>query len=146
MAGNGDHDAGWTAGEVETLRRMTDEKQLVRDIANALRRPVGSVIAKRYRLQLVKMGNRHKEGNGHIVGRTSGRQNPGTWTVDGGAVARYEALPLPPDAVCIPVLELTETSCRFPVGKEMLVCGAEWDPKNRPYCTFHARIAFKTLA
>lgn len=61
---------------------------------------------------------------------------------DHGLVYRVETYPLPPEAVCIPTLELTDRHCRFPIGAEVgIFCGA---PKVRGrFCSFHAGIAYK---
>lgn len=66
--------------------------------------------------------------------------------------ARFEAfeiVDLPPEqsATAVPLLKLTDTSCRWPLGdprdlKAMRFCGA-YHYEGRPYCLRHCKMAYR---
>lgn len=60
---------------------------------------------------------------------------------DDRAVSRFERLPAPRGALRIPLLELQEHQCRFPLGAGELYCGIP-EGDRKPYCPFHAGIAY----
>ena len=65
----------------------------------------------------------------------------------------YEVEP-EPELIEIPVeqrktlLQLTEKTCRWPVGDpgstEFFFCGGE-NANEQPYCTYHARVAYQPM-
>jgi GcrA cell cycle regulator len=65
----------------------------------------------------------------------------------------YEAEP-EPELIEIPIeqrktlLQLTEKTCRWPIGdpasSEFFFCGGE-NANEQPYCAFHARVAYQPM-
>lgn len=65
---------------------------------------------------------------------------------DQGAIARFARLPEPRGALRIPLLKLDKHQCRFPVGaRSDLYCGLP-ESSEKPYCSFHAGIAYNRRA
>lgn len=60
-----------------------------------------------------------------------------------------EAPPEPPTCRPVPLLALSDSACRFPVGEacgeQQMFCGAPAspNPEDRPYCRYHAGIAYR---
>lgn len=80
-----------------------------------------------------------KRGRGMSFGAITNAEN--VTPPDDRAVARFERLPAPRGALCIPLLELVDHQCRFPLGSGALYCGIP-EGDRKPYCPFHAGIAY----
>lgn len=65
-------------------------------------------------------------------------------------VAAPEPIPFPaPAGDRISILQLTERTCRWPIGdpatSEFGFCGASKEPGGAPYCPYHCRIAYQPV-
>lgn len=141
-------DVEWTPGELRELEQLVERKTPPRQIALKLCRPVTSISGKIYRIRQRQQRERQSqvktEGEkyhsyGHMVARIQTRASQAPDATDDRVVSRFEALPVPRGAVCIPLLELDDHHCRFPV-RGGLYCGAPVDRK--PYCRVHANICY----
>lgn len=149
----------WTDVAIADLRRLTDEGLSCSEIACELwllhRISVSrnSVIGKQHRLGLV---SKVKPSNGQRSARPRQRRSP-TGTSRRELLRKaFEAEELQIDPLCdlppdqsdcaVTLLQLTEETCRWPLGDSskpgMTFCGAEHVP-GRPYCLRHTRLAYK---
>jgi GcrA cell cycle regulator len=72
--------------------------------------------------------------------------------LDYGADPEYDLDPLAnivPMGPRVTILELTEATCRWPIGDpgatDFVYCGSQ-NKVSLPYCPYHARIAYQPLA
>ncbi len=147
----------WTNERVEMLKQLWADGLSTKQIANELRGITrNAVIGKVHRLGLTgrtkkkpaRSRPRKKRSSRHTlqVSRPATRVDPG---IAYGYEAEYE-----PELIETPfeqrktLLQLTEKTCRWPVGNpgssEFFFCGGE-TPKNIPYCALHSRVAFRAL-
>lgn len=155
----------WTEERVELLRKLWTEglsaSQIAAELGGVTR---NAVIGKVHRIGL---SGRPKNSNQHSVSRqkrsssrptgqarpsksqTRPQANPG---IDGQPPASRppQQVDLPkPEFLMLDLLELTETTCKFPLGDPQEAgfgfCGAK-SKDGEPYCAYHCRIAYQPAA
>lgn len=137
----------WSEPRVERLRRLIAERQSSGSIARTLSKEFGqgvsrcAIIGKAHRLKLQLNGKTTKPKDGAKPVRKPRQRKP--------RIVLPPPPPPPPEPVepsslrCS-LLELTSTSCRWPIGdpqrKDFCFCGAP--APERPYCAEHTKRAF----
>lgn len=158
----------WTDERVELLGKLWLEGRSASQIAAELGMGVtrNAVIGKVHRLGLA---GRPKSAT-PVVGAARGKlkvaaRSPEADTTDAKVDVDIVVMPLPEESaeivplrqpvseVLLPIservtiMELRESSCRWPMGDPMKAdfrfCGARTGGANGPYCTAHARLAFQ---
>lgn len=137
----------WTADRITRLKALAADgltaSMIAAELGGVSR---AAVIGKLYRMQVCLRGRpaaRRAE--------PKGRQ-PYNWHAKRQALPEIpqEVIDLPPDVspdACT-LMELTDTSCRWPMGHpdkdDFRFCGTDCDPAHGPYCRRHMRLAYKT--
>ncbi|MBV1707362.1 MAG: GcrA cell cycle regulator [Hyphomicrobiales bacterium] len=156
----------WTEERIETLRTMWAARHSAKTIAGVLGEGVtrNAVIGKIHRLGLSERTKADEEGlvkaKPAPMARKAQHAMP---TIQGNTVlapiAEVQAQTLPQthvrlvESVVVPmcesisIMELRETTCRWPLGDPMTAdfsyCGAKSPFGGGPYCAAHARIAYQ---
>ncbi|ALE03364.1 GcrA family cell cycle regulator [Bartonella ancashensis] len=169
---------GWTSERVELLKKFWNDglsaSQIAAQLGNVSR---NAVIGKVHRLKLPGRGkttqsvSRAQKNQADVSSSTSrinravspiasvnaASSNVGTTDLNvelvdddvakGDVFAKSDVVV--PIARHLNLLQLSENTCRWPVGDPLLsdfhFCGAD-SGEGSPYCTFHAKIAFQPLS
>lgn len=156
----------WTDERIETLRTMWAARHSAKTIAGVLGEGVtrNAVIGKIHRLGLAERTKPEEEGVAKSRSATTARKTQQSQpTVIGNTVLApkpetlLQTLPqtqvrlaesvVVPMCESISIMELRETTCRWPLGDPMTAdfsyCGAKSPFGAGPYCAAHARIAYQ---
>ncbi len=143
----------WTAENVETLKALWEQGVSHGQIAHRLGYSRSAVIGKVHRLDLPLRSTTSR----HKAGRP--RKRPSQVRKSGPVLCRPPAIPsfpLPserprpgaPDPLMLGVLDLTASSCRYPIGDprhaDFGFCGHE-RIAGLPYCDHHVRVCFPSV-
>jgi GcrA cell cycle regulator len=142
----------WTKQRVALLRKLVARELSAAQIAAELGGITRSaVIAKMRRLNITgprSRGPQKPKTNGHAAPRrTPKKPIPEEFVL----LESVEATELPPDqsSFACTLMELTERTCRFPIGDphsfDFRFCGADHDPARGPYCVRHHVIARRAI-
>jgi GcrA cell cycle regulator len=132
---------GWTKERVALLRKLVARKLSAEQIAFRLGGiSRNAVIGKMRRLNIHSLRAPTRPTNGHAATRrTPKKPIPEEFVM----LETIESTDLPPDQspFACTLMELTERTCRFPIGDphsfDFRFCGADHDPACGPYCARH---------
>lgn len=153
----------WSSTDIETLRRMAADGKSAREIAAALnwRFSRNAVLGKLYRLRGGKPGESPLKPVTRVANPLGSRQNRVHRGSNGGLASKVlhrvkhppklKPIPIalhPPEALMVPLMHLTEHTCKFPcgpdTGKAQLFCGAPKDIEVA-YCRWHCQVAYQPM-
>lgn len=140
----------WTDTQIESLKSLWaggfSASQIAAQIGDGLSR--SAIIGKVHRLKLPGRTRPPSERRTPREARLPRESHPWKSRKRRTAFDSDEAIGLPPDTspdACT-LLELTETSCRYPLGHpdkpDFRYCGTTCDPRQGPYCGRHMRLAY----
>jgi GcrA cell cycle regulator len=148
---------GWTEERVELLKKLWADglsaSQIAAELGGITR---NAVIGKVHRLGLSGRAKSPSSSSPRPrKARSSGMMRVSRASIRGNTALAYEYEVEPePELIEIPLeqrktlLQLTEKTCRWPIGDpgstEFFFCGGE-NANEQPYCTYHARVAYQPM-
>ncbi|MEJ2116586.1 MAG: GcrA family cell cycle regulator [Alphaproteobacteria bacterium] len=142
---------GWTEDRIATLKRLWAKGYSASQIAVRLGGVTrNAVIGKANRLRLASRKGEYPRRNSRVRQRQTRPVPP--WKIS-RAVSKpvtpadlASASPVPPTPLKLALLDLTENTCRWPIGdpqdENFHFCGCQTSGDG-PYCEHHARMAFQ---
>ena len=142
----------WTQEREDMLRKLWADGLSASQIGKALGGVTrNAVIGKIHRLGLLGRGrptNKVAKAPPRRPKRVTSRFNPSGPDFEPIEPPKVVVVPVIPPSERVPLLELTDKTCRWPIGdpgdEDFGFCGKMPLP-SRPYCEHHARIAYQSV-